>query len=78
MVLVDCSGSMSKTKIMKIQASILTVLSFLGENDRFALISFNNKAKLLLGFKRCTEYCKKNLIERALLELVGSGCTNMV
>lgn len=49
---IDCSGSMSGKKIRTVKESLDILLSFCSEKDRFAIVSFNDKGKKLLGLKR--------------------------
>lgn len=74
---IDCSGSMSGRKIKTVKESLDILLSFCSEKDRFAIVTFNDKGKKVMGLKRVNQANMDGIKKIIQSSLVASGSTSI-
>lgn len=71
---VDCSGSMSGTKLAKAKESALTLSQQLSPNDIISVVSFESHAKVRLKATKASDYAA---VQGAIEKIELGGGTNM-
>lgn len=74
--LLDKSGSMRGEKIQLLKDSFLTIMEYLGDNDRMSLVIFDSSAARITPLLRMTQENKQTTLE-ALSSIKASGGTSI-
>ena len=75
--IIDISGSMKNQKITLVKESLKSLLSFMDEKDRMALILFNDKATQYLDLSFLTKETKANYMKK-IDQITPKGGTNIL
>ena len=76
MCVIDDSESMKGEKAMLVRQSLKYILKVLGEKDRICLVSFDNKAKVMIPFLRISHENKER-IKGEIDQIKGRGGTQI-
>lgn len=72
---IDCSGSMSGSKIAKAKEGIASALNKLGPNDEFSVVTFDNSAEVIVN---ATSGKRTGQAKRKLQTIEASGGTHII
>ena len=75
--IIDISGSMKNQKLKLVKDSLKSLVSFMDEKDRMALVLFNDKATQYLDLSFLTSETKKNFISK-IEKITSRGGTNIL
>ena len=75
--IIDISGSMKNQKLKLVKDSLKSLITFMDEKDRLALILFNDKATEYLKLSFLTKETKKNYIAK-IDKITSRGGTNIL
>ena len=75
--IIDISGSMKAQKLNLEKESLKSLISFMDEKDRMALILFNDKATQYLGLSFLTKETKANYVSK-IGQITSRGGTNIL
>jgi Mg-chelatase subunit ChlD len=75
--IIDVSGSMKNQKLKLVKESLKSLITFMDEKDRLALILFNDKATEYLKLSFLTKETKKNYISK-IDKITSRGGTNIL
>jgi Mg-chelatase subunit ChlD len=75
--IIDISGSMKAQKLNLVKESLKSLISFMDEKDRMALILFNDKATQYLGLSFLTKETKANYVSK-IDQITSRGGTNIL
>ena len=75
--IIDISGSMKKEKLQLVKESLKSLVSFMDEKDRMALVLFNDKATQYLDLSYLTKETKANFIKK-IDKITYRGGTNIL
>ena len=76
MIILDRSGSMSGEKIEQARAAVLQLVSQLGPQDRFSLITYSDRAEVAIPLAPVDERSHRDVAGR-VAEIMADGGTNM-
>ena len=74
--IVDVSGSMSGTRLNLVKESLNYLVNLMNEDDSFALVTFDNNARIINGFTIMNSQ-NKNQIYQKITSLQAKGGTNI-
>ena len=75
--IIDVSGSMKNEKLKLVKDSLKTLVSFMDEKDRMAIVLFNDKATQYLDLSYLTQETKNNFIQK-IDKITSRGGTNIL
>ena len=75
--IIDVSGSMKNEKLKLVKYSLKTLVSFMDEKDRMAIVLFNDKATQYLDLSYLTQETKNNFIQK-IDKITSRGGTNIL
>ena len=75
--IIDISGSMKNQKLKLVKDSLKSLVSFMDEKDRMALVLFNDKATQYLDLSFLTSETKKKFITK-IEKITSKGGTNIL